>query len=164
MSPSPAPGTPVQRLRLAFASCQNYEVGRYAAWDHVVADDPDLVLFLGDYIYERALDPTSLRPYLNPEPIDLAGYRASYASYKLDPRFRPYMQPCPGGRRGTTTRCRTVTPALGTSVMMTPSGSCVGVPPTTKPVGNICRFAAPPIPRGQTRVSTARSTGLASRK
>lgn len=85
---APAAGAPVDRLRLAFASCQNYEVGRYAAWAHVVADDPDLVLFLGDYIYERAPDPKALRPHLNPEPIDLAGYRVRYATYKLDPQLQ----------------------------------------------------------------------------
>lgn len=85
---APARGAAVGHLRLAFASCQNYEVGRYAAWDGVVADDPDLVLFLGDYIYERAPDPKALRPHRNPEPVDLAGYRARYATYKLDPQLQ----------------------------------------------------------------------------
>ena len=42
------------RLRVAFASCQRWEHGHYAAWRHVCNDQPDLVLFLGDYIYEYA--------------------------------------------------------------------------------------------------------------
>jgi alkaline phosphatase D len=87
---APARGAAVDRLRLCFASCQKYEVGFYAAWRHVVAEDPDLILFLGDYIYEGA--PTdrighkdAVRLHRNPEPFDLAGYRVRYATYKLDP-------------------------------------------------------------------------------
>ena len=43
-----------KRLRFAFASCQQYEQGFFGAYRHIVADDPDLVLFLGDYIYESS--------------------------------------------------------------------------------------------------------------
>ncbi|UAK24540.1 alkaline phosphatase D family protein [Sphingomonas nostoxanthinifaciens] len=82
---APAAGAAVDRLRLCFGSCQKYEVGHYAAWRHVVAEDPDLVLFLGDYIYENGPEPKSLRPHPTPEPFDVAGYRARYATYKLDP-------------------------------------------------------------------------------
>lgn len=82
---APARGAAVDRLRLCFGSCQKYEVGHYAAWTHAVADDPDLILFLGDYIYEGAPNPKALRPHLNPEPVDLAGYRVRYATYKSDP-------------------------------------------------------------------------------
>jgi alkaline phosphatase D len=83
---APARGAAVDRLRLCFASCQKYEAGFYAAWRHVVAEDPDLILFLGDYIYEGAPNTKdAVRLHRNPEPIDLAGYRARYATYKLDP-------------------------------------------------------------------------------
>ena len=51
---APAPGDLPGRLRIAWASCQRWEHGHYAAWRHVAADQPDLVLFLGDYIYEYA--------------------------------------------------------------------------------------------------------------
>jgi len=83
---APAAGTPVERLRLAYGSCQKYESGFYAAYRHLVADDPDFVLFLGDYIYEGA--PTAkdaVRLHRNPEPMDLGGYRVRYATYKSDP-------------------------------------------------------------------------------
>ena len=43
---------PLDRLRFAFASCQHYEQGYFAAYRHMLADDLDLVLHLGDYIYE----------------------------------------------------------------------------------------------------------------
>ena len=83
---APAAGAQVDRLRICFGSCQKYEAGHYAAYRHMVADDPDLILFLGDYIYEGAPNPKdAVRLHQNPEPLDLAGYRVRYATYKLDP-------------------------------------------------------------------------------
>lgn len=83
---APALGAAVDRLRACFASCQKYEAGHYAAYRHMVEEAPDIVLFLGDYIYEG--DPGSreaVRLHQNPEPIDVAGYRQRYATYKSDP-------------------------------------------------------------------------------
>lgn len=82
---APAPGAIVDHLRFCFGSCQKYEAGHYAAWRHVVADDPELILFLGDYIYENAPGNGGVRRHLNPEPFDVAGYRIRYATYKMDP-------------------------------------------------------------------------------
>jgi alkaline phosphatase D len=39
-------------LRFAFAFCQHWEFGHYAAHRHIAAANPDLVAFLGNYIYE----------------------------------------------------------------------------------------------------------------
>jgi alkaline phosphatase D len=83
---TPAAGTAVDRLRVCFTSCQKYEAGFYAGYRHLVQENPDLILFLGDYIYEG--DPGSrnaVRLHQNPEPTDLAGYRIRYATYKADP-------------------------------------------------------------------------------
>jgi alkaline phosphatase D len=83
---APAAGTMPDRLRFAFASCQKYEAGFYAAYRHMVADDPDLIVFLGDYIYEANPEPkNAVRLHLNPEPKDVGGYRVRYATYKRDP-------------------------------------------------------------------------------
>ncbi len=84
---APAPGAPVDRFRVCFGSCQKYEVGQYGAYRHMVEEDPDLVLFLGDYIYEDAVKPADepVRRLAAGEPFDLAGYRVRYAAYKLDP-------------------------------------------------------------------------------
>jgi alkaline phosphatase D len=49
---APPAWAPVSRLRFAFASCQNYPVGYFNAYADVVAQDVDLVVHLGDYIYE----------------------------------------------------------------------------------------------------------------
>ena len=51
---APPPGKVGGRIRFAFASCQQYEQGYFGAYRHIVADDPDLVVFLGDYIYESS--------------------------------------------------------------------------------------------------------------
>ena len=50
---APGPQDEVARLRMAVASCQNYQHGRYAAHRDLAAQDLDLVLFLGDYIYDN---------------------------------------------------------------------------------------------------------------
>ena len=93
---APARGASVDHLRLCFGSCQKYEAGFYAAWRHVVAEDPDLILFLGDYIYEGAPNPKdAVRLHKNPEPMDLAGYRIRYATYKLDPLLQAAHQIAP---------------------------------------------------------------------
>jgi alkaline phosphatase D len=86
---APAAGAMVDRLRICFASCQKYESGFYAAHKHMAEEAPDLVLFLGDYIYEG--DPGGkgeVRRHQNPEPKDVAGYRVRYASYKTDPMLQ----------------------------------------------------------------------------
>ncbi|MGH9247773.1 MAG: alkaline phosphatase D family protein [Acidimicrobiales bacterium] len=81
---SPASDAEPARLRFAFASCQNFQDGFYVAHRHLAAEEPELVLFLGDYIYEGgALDGRSRR-HATPAPGDLAGYRNRYAEYKSD--------------------------------------------------------------------------------
>jgi alkaline phosphatase D len=84
---APEPGADVQRLRIAYSSCQKWEAGYYAAHRHMAADNPDLVLFLGDYIYEkmRSRDDDVLRPHPEVDALDLASYRQRYAWYKADP-------------------------------------------------------------------------------
>jgi alkaline phosphatase D len=58
---APLPGATPDRLKVAFASCQKWEDGYYAAHAGIAADAPDLVLFLGDYIYERKPSDRALR-------------------------------------------------------------------------------------------------------
>ncbi|MBM3392534.1 MAG: alkaline phosphatase [Betaproteobacteria bacterium] len=82
---APAAGSPADRLRLAFASCQQYEQGFYAAHRHMAAEDLDLVVFLGDYIYESSWGVRHVRKHEAPEPTTLEQYRNRYARYKSDP-------------------------------------------------------------------------------
>jgi len=83
---APAAGTMPSTLKLAVASCQHWEFGTYAAHRHITAAAPDLVAFLGDYIYEWG--PYQLQHPQSAvrasESFTLADYRARYAQYKTD--------------------------------------------------------------------------------
>jgi len=82
-------------LRFAFASCQNRQDGYWTAHTHLADEDVDLVLFLGDYIYEGGPDPDSVQPYVTPVPVDLPTYRARWAEYKADPALQAAHARCP---------------------------------------------------------------------
>ena len=85
---APAPNALEQRLRLVHASCQRWEHGYYAAWRHACADQPDLVLFLGDYLYEYPSPRNHAglaRVHGLRLPRSLADYRERYALHKSDP-------------------------------------------------------------------------------
>jgi alkaline phosphatase D len=82
---APAPGATPNRLRFAFASCQQYEQGFYTAYRHMVADDLDLVVHLGDYIYESSWGRNHVRKHDGPEPVTLDDYRVRFALYRSDP-------------------------------------------------------------------------------
>ncbi len=83
---APAAETMPGALKLAVASCQHWEFGSYAAHRHIAAAAPDLVAFLGDYIYEwgpyQLAHPASA--VRTAESFSLAEYRARYAQYKSD--------------------------------------------------------------------------------
>ncbi|MFM9914680.1 MAG: alkaline phosphatase D family protein [Rhizobacter sp.] len=72
-------------LRFAIASCQRFDSGHYAAWRDVAEQNLDLVMFLGDYIYESSSRPDSLRRHEGGATRTLDEYRARYATYKRDP-------------------------------------------------------------------------------
>jgi len=82
-------------LRFAIASCQRYDVGHYAAWRQVAAEDLDLVMFLGDYIYEYGTKKDAIRPLEGGEVFTLAQYRARYTTYKSDPLLQAAHAACP---------------------------------------------------------------------
>jgi alkaline phosphatase D len=92
---APAAGAAAARLRFALASCQHYEQGWFNAYRHVVADAPDLVAFVGDYIYESSWGRNHVRKHGSPVPHTLEEYRARYALYKADPDLRAVHAACP---------------------------------------------------------------------
>ncbi|MDE2626748.1 MAG: alkaline phosphatase D family protein [Burkholderiales bacterium] len=75
-------------LDFAITSCQRFDVGHYAAWRHVAGEELDLVLFLGDYIYEYPSKPNALRPVEGGPVRTLEQYRARYATHKSDPALQ----------------------------------------------------------------------------
>lgn len=94
---APAAASMPERLKLAVASCQHWEFGTYAAHRHIAAAAPDLVAFLGDYIYEWG--PYQLqhpkRAVRVSESFTLAGYRNRYAQYKSDAHLQAAHQVAP---------------------------------------------------------------------
>ncbi len=100
---APAPGTG-GAVEFGFASCQSFQSGYYNAWRDVAETDLDLVVFLGDYIYEngsQAVDPSDgvVRPLGagndQPECTTLADYRRRYAIYRGDEHLRTAHAACP---------------------------------------------------------------------
>jgi alkaline phosphatase D len=83
---APAAAAPVERVRFGFVSCANYEHGYFAAYRHLADENPDLVLFLGDYLYEYIEEtrPTVRRHSDGIEAATLPSYRNRYAQYRLD--------------------------------------------------------------------------------
>ena len=102
---APVPGAPLDHLHLVMASCQSLGAGWYHAWRDAAQDPADLVYFAGDYIYEYAINSTSVRwPYTPPLPDDYARetdtldrFRQQYSAHKVDPdlqeahRVSPWM-------------------------------------------------------------------------
>lgn len=82
---APAPGTFPDRVRFAYASCQQYEQGYYIAHRYLAKEELDLVLFLGDYIYESSWGRRRVRSHGSDETLTLDDYRNRYALYKTDP-------------------------------------------------------------------------------
>ncbi|KDN76720.1 alkaline phosphatase D family protein [Streptomyces olindensis] len=91
---APDPGSRVASLTLAAVSCQAYHDGYYTPYAHLAADDVDLVLHLGDYLYEYAVNAVggqrnytdrTLPDLFNRETLTLEDYRLRYALYKSDP-------------------------------------------------------------------------------
>ncbi len=81
-------GSP-DRFGLGVVNCQWFETGTYAAYRHLLDEDVDLVLHLGDYIYENPGTTDGERTTLPTHVLEtLTDYRLRYASYKLDADLR----------------------------------------------------------------------------
>ena len=77
-------------LTVAVASCAQYEHGYFTAYRRIAEENPDLVLHLGDYMYEFRKDdyvayPHNVRAFAGHETVSLADYRRRHAQYKTDP-------------------------------------------------------------------------------
>ncbi|MFE1285212.1 alkaline phosphatase D family protein [Streptomyces sp. NPDC058751] len=75
-------------LRVALASCQNWQNGYFTPYADMLEQDPDVVLFVGDYIYESPPSATAVRRHEGTgEPYTLVQYRNRYAQYRSDPHL-----------------------------------------------------------------------------
>jgi alkaline phosphatase D len=83
---APASYSRLNELTFAFASCQAYTDGYFTAYRHMADEDLDLVVHLGDYIYEGGGQGTIGRGHIpTAEVFSLADYRVRYGQYKSDP-------------------------------------------------------------------------------
>ncbi|MGW5360178.1 alkaline phosphatase D family protein [Actinopolymorpha pittospori] len=88
---TPEHGALANSLTFAFASCQDWSHGFYSAYRHMAEEDLDLVVHLGDYVYEYGLPAdggnrhTPVPDVLQEGPRDLERWRMQYALYKSDP-------------------------------------------------------------------------------
>jgi phosphodiesterase/alkaline phosphatase D-like protein len=71
-------------MRIAYSSCQHYAYGYFTAHQHASAEDLDLYLFLGDYVYERGRIPSGALRQDRTEAVDLASYRRKWQVYRRD--------------------------------------------------------------------------------
>jgi alkaline phosphatase D len=92
------------QFRLAVFSCSNFGFGWFNAYGHAAeANDADLAVHLGDYIYEYGADnypnPSQAAPgrVLAPETeiVALTDYRLRYATYRADPDLQRLHQVLP---------------------------------------------------------------------
>ncbi|MET4921774.1 alkaline phosphatase D family protein [Streptomyces sp. PSRA5] len=91
---APAAGALITRLKFATLSCQAYYHGYFTAYKHLAAEDLDVVVHLGDYLYEYAVTAEggsrkytdrTLPAHYNSETVTLEDYRLRYGLYKSDP-------------------------------------------------------------------------------
>ena len=94
-SPARAADASPESLRFAFASCAHYEQGFFSAYRHMAEDRPDLILMLGDYIYEDAWGDRRVRQFDPLEAVTLEDYRRRYTQYRTDPDLQAAHAACP---------------------------------------------------------------------
>lgn len=92
---APPLGSLPDRLRIAQVSCAQYAEGYFTVYRRLAESHPDLVVHLGDYIYEFAPYAGSTRSYVGAECRDLATYRQRYAQYHLDPDLQAAHETSP---------------------------------------------------------------------
>lgn len=94
----------VDRFRLAVFSCSNFGFGWFNAYAHAAeANDADLAVHLGDYIYEygEGTYPSERQRNISrpispdDEIVTLADYRHRYATYRNDPDLQRLHQVLP---------------------------------------------------------------------
>ena len=93
-----APKNGAEELKLAIVSCSNYEFGPFNGYGAIAdREDLDVVLHLGDYIYEygaRGYGDTTTGRFHEPphEILSISDYRTRYAQYRLDKDLREAHQ------------------------------------------------------------------------
>jgi alkaline phosphatase D len=92
---APPPGAALTQLRAALVCCQHYETGYYVAYRRMLEDRLDLIIHVGDYIYENNAANGRVRLHGAGPAITLADYRVRHALYRTDPELQAAHAACP---------------------------------------------------------------------
>ncbi len=84
-------------LAMSFLSCAAWEPGWFTSYRRLAEDEPELVLHLGDFMYEygRNFTANGVRDNSGPETITLANYRQRHAQYKTDTDLKVALAAAP---------------------------------------------------------------------
>jgi alkaline phosphatase D len=80
---------------MAYASCQRWEHGYFSAYRHMLREDLDAVLFLGDYIYEYPMAANAVRLPPGGWVLTLDDYRRRYALHRGEAEVQAMHAACP---------------------------------------------------------------------
>lgn len=87
-------GASTTELKLAVASCSNYAYGYFNVYEAINQSDADVVVHLGDYIYEYGED--TYGSFRDPDPageiLSLDDYRRRYRQYRSDEQLKSLHQ------------------------------------------------------------------------
>lgn len=90
-------GSELNEIKLAVCSCSNYPYGLFNVYGAMATSEADVIVHLGDYIYEYAPGQYGTNPTTDAlgrahspakEIIDLADYRTRYKQYRSDPQLQ----------------------------------------------------------------------------
>lgn len=85
---APSADADIESFTSALVTCQNYPNGYFTALGHIAQENVDLIMHVGDYIYEGAGAGTIGRPHAPAKEIwDLADYRVRFGQYNADPHL-----------------------------------------------------------------------------
>ncbi|MDW8096408.1 MAG: alkaline phosphatase D family protein [Aquificaceae bacterium] len=83
-----------REVSIAFVVCQNYADGYYTAYSHLAKEELNMVVHLGDFIYEKLYGPARVPgrdlslPSGEKVCVNLEDYRYLYRTYLSDPNMR----------------------------------------------------------------------------
>lgn len=96
---APEPDSLAAQLNICVVSCANYEDGWFSAYRAVAEEKPDLVVGLGDFIYEDGAakrGASAVRRHVGADlAMTLADYRLRYAQYRTDPDLQAAQAAAP---------------------------------------------------------------------
>jgi alkaline phosphatase D len=92
----PEEGDAIESVKFAFLSCQDYTNGYYTAYDHLLEEELDCIVWMGDYIYESVGDPSYQQSLVRTIELpsgalyaqDLEDYYHLYNTYRSDEKLQ----------------------------------------------------------------------------